>query len=256
MTDLYHTQWIDINANPKSYFGQKADEVLVTSIFPTLQGEGPYAGMPCLFIRLAGCNRGEKTTMGCSFCDTQFLYHKGTRFKVGDLVTAAMAHNLVILTGGEPMLQYSLPTLIGALHHAGKTVQIESNGDRLVTGYHKEEATLVVSPKITPSTNSYKPLRKDVAENLDYLKFLIDVRKESGYSALPAWISDFPKDKIYLSPIAVYKRGVKAGEIASLWTDGLLDREPTSKNYAYAAELCMHMGYRLSTQQHLATAIE
>lgn len=102
-------------------------KLIVNSIFPTLQGEGPFAGQPAIFIRLAGCN------LRCHFCDTEF--EKGTSMtideivaKVRDLIdTGTINTDLVVLTGGEPLRQQIIP-LLAWLDDLGITTQIETAG--------------------------------------------------------------------------------------------------------------------------------
>ncbi len=112
----------------------------VKEIFYTLQGEGANSGSAAVFCRFAGCNlwsgreedRGEAA---CQFCDTDFVGTDGDgggRFETaGDLAdacaTAAPSPGLVVLTGGEPMLQID-EALIAALHARGFTIAIETNG--------------------------------------------------------------------------------------------------------------------------------
>lgn len=111
----------------------------VKEIFgPTLQGEGPHAGMPCLFLRLAGCNawdgRAEtRVDSACPYCDTDF--------RGGEALTlAAISERLAalrragttpgcVLTGGEPLLQAD-EELLAALGLAFPWVDIETNGTR------------------------------------------------------------------------------------------------------------------------------
>jgi organic radical activating enzyme len=266
MDNLYHVQYADtVNASVKSYSHLGEEELLVTSVFPTLQGEGPMAGRRCTFIRLSGCNRGKKVGMACQFCDTRFLLSEGKVLTINQLVTQVKSHQreLVVITGGEPALQPNLVPLIKSLMDEGKEVQIESNGDRLARGWnkliddHREYwPTLVVSPKAVEKLRGYRPLKEDVEAALSCLKFIIDARPGSLYSQLPGWAFDFPKDMIWLSPLAVYKRRVETGEIANFWDDNLLDKEATSKNYAHAAWLCEQTGFRLTIQQHLLVNIE
>ena len=112
----------------------------VKEIFYTLQGEGANTGRAAVFCRFAGCNlwsgreadRGEAT---CQFCDTDFVGTDGEgggRFATaGDLADACAAVSpapgLIVLTGGEPMLQVD-DALIDALHARGFTIAIETNG--------------------------------------------------------------------------------------------------------------------------------
>ena len=100
-------------------------ELLVHSIFPTIQGEGIFAGNPCVFVRLGGCN------LQCPACDTE--YSRGSKpMSPKDIlanIRALIPNNsdLVVITGGEPMRQ-TIGPLIKLINEAGYTVQIETNG--------------------------------------------------------------------------------------------------------------------------------
>ncbi|BFO57093.1 MULTISPECIES: 7-carboxy-7-deazaguanine synthase [Comamonadaceae] len=116
----------------------------VKEIFYTLQGEGGQAGMPAVFCRFAGCNlwsgrEEDRSTAVCRFCDTDFVGTDGTlggKYAQADALADVIAaqwpahdadHRLVVLTGGEPLLQLDTP-LIGALHARGFRIAVESNG--------------------------------------------------------------------------------------------------------------------------------
>lgn len=116
----------------------------VKEIFYTLQGEGGQAGMPAVFCRFAGCNlwsgrEPDRASAICRFCDTDFVGTDGTLGgKFADASALAQriaaqwpaqdhAHRLVVLTGGEPLLQVDAP-LIAALHAQGFRIAVESNG--------------------------------------------------------------------------------------------------------------------------------
>ncbi|AGK48697.1 radical SAM superfamily protein [Burkholderia thailandensis MSMB121] len=115
----------------------------VKEIFYTLQGEGANAGRPAVFCRFAGCNlwtgrEADRDGAVCRFCDTDFVGtdgENGGKFKdaaslaekIASLWPAGEAHRFVVCTGGEPMLQLDQP-LVDALHAAGFTIAIETNG--------------------------------------------------------------------------------------------------------------------------------
>ena len=116
----------------------------VKEIFYTLQGEGAQAGMAAVFCRFAGCNlwtgrESERLEAVCRFCDTDFVGTDGTlggKYAQADALvtqiealwpTADTAHRLVVLTGGEPLLQVDTP-LIDALHAHGFRIAVETNG--------------------------------------------------------------------------------------------------------------------------------
>lgn len=115
----------------------------VKEIFYTLQGEGMNTGCPAVFCRFAGCNlwsgrEPDRAEAVCRFCDTDFVGTDGSgggRFAsaaslagaVEGAWTAGPARRLVVLTGGEPLLQVDAP-LIEALHARGFSVAVETNG--------------------------------------------------------------------------------------------------------------------------------
>jgi 7-carboxy-7-deazaguanine synthase len=115
----------------------------VKEIFYTLQGEGANAGTPAVFCRFAGCNlwsgrEQDRATAKCRFCDTDFVGVDGVgggQFKTADdlaracraACTARAGPAMVVLTGGEPMLQVD-DDLIDALHARGFSIAIETNG--------------------------------------------------------------------------------------------------------------------------------
>ena len=116
----------------------------VTEIFYTLQGEGGQAGMPAVFCRFAGCNlwtgrEADRASAICRFCDTDFVGTDGTlggKFATADALADRIAaqwpahdaaHRLVVLTGGEPLLQVDA-ALIDALHARQFRIAVETNG--------------------------------------------------------------------------------------------------------------------------------
>ncbi len=114
----------------------------VKEIFYTLQGEGANAGRAAVFCRFAGCNlwsgrEGDRGSAECSFCDTDFTGTDGPgggKFRTAEELAEACIEargfhgpGLVVLTGGEPMLQVDQP-LVDALHDKGFEIAIETNG--------------------------------------------------------------------------------------------------------------------------------
>lgn len=260
----------------KKQFADHTNKLLVTSIFRTLQGEGPYAGQTAAFIRLAKCN------LQCAFCDTYF--DDGDLMSFDEIVNATgeRGFKCLVITGGEPMLQSV--GLINFLNSpkvkliSGHTaVQMETNGilpfsDR--KGYLPYYVHVVMSPKCHEITERYlKPSEANLLR-ANTLKFVLSVNKNSPYHTLPNWAFDWldcMNGDIYVSPMAEYKKypkrpgvpGVMAGDITersaaervSFWEDGLLDKAKMQRNYEYAAEYCMKHGTRLSIQMQLFTSI-
>lgn len=104
--------------------------MLVNEIFYSIQGESGYAGWPCAFVRLTGCN------LRCSYCDTQYAFYEGTEMTVEEVVRAVEAYptNLVLVTGGEPMLQEPVGGLLDTLIGTGYTVLLETGGQAPLAG--------------------------------------------------------------------------------------------------------------------------
>lgn len=95
----------------------------VCEVFRSLQGETTWSGRPATFIRLAGCN------LRCSYCDSEYAQTPGVTRSVADLLKAAgRPEELVVVTGGEPLIQAGIRVLIEALVQAGHSVLLETNG--------------------------------------------------------------------------------------------------------------------------------
>jgi 7-carboxy-7-deazaguanine synthase len=106
-----------------------SDALVVNEIYLSLQGESTFAGLPCIFIRLTGCN------LRCSYCDTAYAFTEGQRAdllsvvdRVNELAKPYANRPLVELTGGEPLLQRNALPLMKALCDQGYTVLVETSG--------------------------------------------------------------------------------------------------------------------------------
>lgn len=142
-------------------------DLVVAEVFgPTFQGEGPSAGQRAMFIRLGRCN------LDCRWCDTPYTWdwkgQNGTVYDpaqelsamslrdVRDLVDLRCGGqplpDLFVITGGEPMLQRGgLLALCAGLHHAGASVEVETNGTHVPTAQLAAHARFNVSPKLANS---------------------------------------------------------------------------------------------------------
>ena len=96
----------------------------VNEIFYSIQGESSYAGLPCVFVRLTGCN------LRCSYCDTRYAYEEGGGMEINHIFEqiSPMQCRLVEITGGEPLLQEKTPILVEGLLEDGYEVLLETNG--------------------------------------------------------------------------------------------------------------------------------
>src|SRR5512137_2102239 len=96
----------------------------VTEIFFSIQGEGTRAGRPCVFVRFTGCD------LRCNYCDTAYAFTGGREASRQEILAEVARHpcRLVLLTGGEPMLQRELPELARDLLARGYEVAVETHG--------------------------------------------------------------------------------------------------------------------------------
>lgn len=132
----------------------------VNEIFYSLQGEGCHSGTPAVFVRLSGCN------LRCPFCDTR--HEHGTEMSEAEVVEAVRQYpaHLVVVTGGEPALQLT-PSLVDALHAAGRRVAVETNGTRPLPA-NVDWVTL------SPKDAFLGPQAAPVLTKADELKLLFD----------------------------------------------------------------------------------
>jgi organic radical activating enzyme len=269
---------VDRNVSIRDYDKLPADSLLVTSTFLTIQGEGPFAGKPALFIRLAGCNIGAKKD--CPWCDTRFNFDEGMVVSVPELAAlvrdaartdAPAPVRLVVVTGGEPLLQKRNVFALEKLVNGGRVgldivdFQFETNGMFIEAEDHHTvrfpRVSYVVSPKIPHKHKTYAPLRPIwVADELRVsLKYVVTADPDSPYHRLPDDLhkARFSKTPVYVSGMTVYKRSVQPGEVASIWDDTLIDRAATALNYQHAARLVQSQpGLTLSYQTHLFGVVE
>jgi 7-carboxy-7-deazaguanine synthase len=100
------------------------DRLRINEIFFSIQGESTWAGRPCAFVRLTGCD------LRCSWCDTEYAFHEGRTMAVDDVAAQLLGYgcDLVEVTGGEPLLQAAVHPLIARLLAAGMTVLVETSG--------------------------------------------------------------------------------------------------------------------------------
>ena len=279
----------------KSFFKTAPkDSLFVTSMFFTLQGEGPYAGQPALFIRLAKCN------LDCSFCDTFFddgdwLTYEQIEDRISETIldywnkqtpsqnapswavqdgVKNYPNIVLVMTGGEPLLQENISEFMRQQLLRFKAVQVESNGipDTVVP----EGVTLVCSPKCMEKDGKavkYYAPSKTILDRADCLKFVMSADADSPYNNVPQWAHDWKAKtgkEIYCSPMNIYndlpqkikltraEKGVitmaersTVDEVIDFWEPGVLNLKENEKNHKYTAHYCMQHGFKLNLQMHL-----
>lgn len=256
--------FVDRSVRPQDYDGMMDHTLFVKSIFFTMQGEGPFAGKRAIFLRLAGCNLGGKgvTGPGCPFCDTDFRFDSGAAMtfatiteRIRKLYKGEDKRKLVVITGGEPMLQRNLSSFIRGCS-MDCLFQIESNGTRILKDLPRTGVSLVVSPKIPQTSpddtvSKYTALPPRVLERADVLKFLVSADPESPYHHVPIYAKAFQMTgrPVYVSPMAIYKEEPKG--MVSAWNSDTFDHFQTADNHRYACDLVKEHGYIMSMQMHL-----
>jgi len=268
----------------QKYFNDAGDKLFVTSIFYTLQGEGPYRGEPAVFVRLAKCN------LACSFCDTYFdggdwLSYQELETRVwkavegyfGEVPSWFSDKVGLVITGGEPMLQKNLGTFLEQVNHKFAFTQIESNGT--VWQDLPASTTLVCSPKCLEKDGKpvkYLKPNTDVMERADCLKFVMSADPDSPYSTIPDWAHEYAAEgkKVFISPMNIYNREPQKSkqmrstkndisieersavdEVISFWEEGLLNMNENQKNHEYTAQYCAKNGFTLNLQLHLYASL-
>ena len=215
----------------------------INEIFYSLQGEGFIAGIPSVFIRIAGC------PLRCRWCDTKYAWDKqaGRLYSIDEIVQAVQKWpcKYVVVTGGEPMVNSDLPQLVHELKAVGKHITIETAGIAYIPDMQCD--LMSISPKLSNSMPEepelaaiHKNSKLDLAvlgsliDNYNYqLKFVVD--SEADLPEIQETIEKLEnadRQKIMLMPQAATRLE-------------LLAKSPM------VAELCKRTGYAFSPRLHV-----
>lgn len=154
----------------------------IIEIYKSLQGESSYAGLPCVFVRLAGCN------LRCSWCDSEYTFKGGSRMTQEQI--EAEVHRLlpnqglVEITGGEPMLQErEVVPLMDSLLSSGYTVLLETSGERPLASVPQPVVKIVdVKCPDSGEGGSFLPENLKALTQTDELKFVIASRRDYEFA--------------------------------------------------------------------------
>jgi len=153
----------------------------ITEIYKSLQGESTYAGLPCVFVRLTGCN------LRCSWCDSEYTFTGGRRMTLEEVmgeVKKVSDGGLVEITGGEPMLQErDVVPLMLQLISAGYIVLLETSGERPL-GRVPADVVKIVDVKCPDSgeADTFRMENLDTLSTRDEIKFVISSRKDYEFA--------------------------------------------------------------------------
>lgn len=237
---------MQINLQPLEKLARSDGQFLdVHSIFATIQGEGPFTGHPCIFVRLAGCN------LQCPSCDTDYTEdrRKMAIHEIAEAVSHVLVATgsrcvnvpLVVITGGEPFRQEITP-LVRSLHGRGHTIQIETNGTlhpgdafRTFKDTFDDEVTVVCSPKASR-------INVGILEVADCYKYVMHHRSvdlEDGLPLLALGNSALPRVARPKSDVPIYLQPMDSG-----------DKLDNRLSLAACIASCRKYGYILQIQTH------
>ena len=154
----------------------------ITEIYKSLQGESTYAGLPCVFVRLTGCN------LRCSWCDSEYTFHGGKKMtseQVWDEVKRLSPKGgLVEITGGEPMLQErDLVPFMLQLLESGYQVLLETSGERPLHGVPAAVIKIVdVKCPDSGEANTFHIENLDALTPHDEIKFVVSSRADYEFA--------------------------------------------------------------------------
>jgi 7-carboxy-7-deazaguanine synthase len=186
--------------------------MFITEIFKSIQGEGTRSGLPCVFVRLTGCN------LRCTWCDTAYAFHGGKKMTVEEVCArvdelagrrdgqhaSTAAVPLVELTGGEPLLQEEIYALAKILLADGYVVMIETSGERYV-GRLPKEVIKIVDVKCPDSgeADTFETRNLDALGPSDEVKFVISTRRDYEFAREFAAKYDLPArvHQVLFSPV-------------------------------------------------------
>ncbi len=154
--------------------------LLVNEVFRSIQGESSFAGLPCTFVRLTGCN------LRCAWCDTPYAWTEGTTRSLASLVAEVdrIGTRLVEVTGGEPLLQPATRDLLSILCDRKTTVLLETNGTQPIATV--DPRVIAIMDIKCPSSGEADRLLRENLSRLrprDEVKFVIAGWEDYRYAA-------------------------------------------------------------------------
>lgn len=133
----------------------------ITEIFQSIQGESTWAGVPMVFVRLAGC------PLRCTYCDTSYAFERGERLTLAEVLRRVEAFGClcVEVSGGEPLAQAACPELLRRLCDAGNTVVLETSGSLDIAPV--DPRVYIIMDIKTPGSGE---VSRNLWKNLDHLR--------------------------------------------------------------------------------------
>ena len=207
--------------------------VRVSEVFTSIQGEGPSAGTPSVFVRLQGCR------VGCTWCDTRYAWDPcgGNEVTLGALLRRVKAAGVpnVVVTGGEPLEHPGFAPLVAGLHALGLRVEVETAGTELPPPAYVDQWN--VSPKLAHSgVPVARRLRSEAIERFRdlgaWFKFVVADERDLGEVLAIQSRHGLPATRIVLMPL------------------GMLAEEQIAR-MPQVVEWCRQHGFRFSPRLHI-----
>lgn len=146
------------------------ERLRVNEIFYSIQGESSFAGQPCVLVRLTGCQ------MRCTWCDTEYSFYEGAWMRVDDVIDRVLSYGcpLAEVTGGEPLLQPGVHTLMSGLCDRGLEVLLETGGGLDISGVDPRVRRIVdlKCPASGEAANNHWP-NIEALRRTDEVKFVL-----------------------------------------------------------------------------------
>ena len=156
--------------------------MLITEIYKSLQGESTYAGLPCVFVRLTGCN------LRCVWCDSEYTFHGGRKMSADEILAEVArlspSGGLVEITGGEPMLQErELVPLMQKLIDRRYSVLLETSGERPLQNVPKQVIKIVdVKCPDSGESDTFRIENIGALTGRDEVKFVLSSRTDYDFA--------------------------------------------------------------------------
>tara|TARA_B100001996_G_C18587067_1_gene564590 strand:- start:47 stop:697 length:651 start_codon:yes stop_codon:yes gene_type:complete len=153
--------------------------ISINEIFYSIQGEAKNSGKPTVFVRTSGC------PFNCSYCDTEYAFSEGKKIKISEIISTIKQYKTkyITVTGGEPLVQKNIVSLLDSLVKNSFIVSIETSG--LIDISIIPNSVEIVMDVKTPSSNEDdKNINKNLLliKNTDVIKFVIGTRKDYEWS--------------------------------------------------------------------------
>jgi len=215
----------------------------VSEIFYSLQGEGFLAGLPSVFVRLAGC------PLRCKWCDTKYAWDRtaGAHYTIEKILQTVQQWpcEFVVITGGEPMINSELPQLARKLKVAGKHITIETAGIAYVPDLACD--LISISPKLSnskPADPALAAIHEDSRLDIAVLRELID-----NYNYQLKFVVDFPDDLPEIRQTIEQIGNIDSKKVMlmpqAVTRDELLAKSPM------VADLCKQTGFVFCQRLHI-----